>query len=604
MVPIVVVVLVDPLPSLAQEIEREVLATRQIDDLETEGSTLPPMTPEELARLERYIKRKKLASRKPQPSRLRRILQGIKGDEGEDEDDDDDDSGLSGKFELVRSIKIEHLQSLVVFEQTALRTSVAVDYDDAFRSPPIMNTLQQQLGDTKSTAEDFWQRVAVSSKASDASGMSPVAGSLFQIVNQDSKSLLRLLHTSLNGITEEILDDTKMEENLAMWRLLITRAQLELPELKESLTRFLSFLQILDPPNQFPLSAEMSVPDGERGIVSKDFQDLCKQIDDMMQRLQTASSSLTSNMALLDSRRSIAEAQAVTKLTELAFFFIPISFAATLFGMQIEQFENRAPLWTFVITGLGFVSASYLLRLLIRSTWIRNLHEAYNASIKIYADAKRRPVRRGKIPASLFLSWAEYELDGAVRAAFTKTSTFLGRSVPEMLNGIGRSPIFTITSLLVASAAATIAPIVVLWTRPLALGIKIMITIVVLCLVGLVAAVSWRMTDRKSRSGLSRTLRNVSKGFDIVILGLAQFFMNPIRLVLCVLVLVIVLLVVIWTSHLGHGIKIAITTIFVVIIVVAIAFWAVYQILMVVRRTGNNSSSEESSGGSRSLVSD
>jgi Mg2+ and Co2+ transporter CorA len=122
-----------------------------------------------------------------------------------------------------------------------------------------------------------------------------------------------------------------------------------------------------------------------------------------LQRLQTFSMSLTSNITLLDSRRSIAEAQNVTQLTELAFLFIPLTFTATLLGMQIDQFENRVPLSTSIILGVSVTRFSYGVRLMIRSSWFRGIIEWSNESIGIYADHHQQSVQRGYVPTTLFL---------------------------------------------------------------------------------------------------------------------------------------------------------------------------------------------------------
>jgi hypothetical protein len=131
----------------------------------------------------------------------------------------------------------------------------------------------------------------------------------------------------------------------------------------------------------------------------------------MTQMLQRVSTALSSKMALLNSRRSIAEAQSVTKLTELAFFFIPLTFAATLFGMQIEPFEQRAPLYLFTILGVLLTAFSYIVRLTIRRRWLRGLMQAGRESIMSYADRNRQPVQRAYIPNSLVLDWLWHTLN-------------------------------------------------------------------------------------------------------------------------------------------------------------------------------------------------
>lgn len=322
-------------------------------------------------------------------------------------------------------------------------------------------------------------------------------------------------------------------------------------------------------------------------------KDLCQQIDNMTQRLHTASSSLTSNMALLNSRRSIAEAQAVTKLTELAFFFIPLGFAATLFGMQIEQFENRAPLWVFVVIGLSFVTASYLVRLIIRSTWLRDLIHASKTSIKVYADSKRIPVKRGSVPASLFLAWTVHEFNGIATAIFDATWRILTVRLPRMLSKLWELTEFIVTMLLVISVPAA-APIAVLWTRDINHGVKIVITIVILF--GIIVAFGvpyWGYADPDARSALPRVLKRKLKPFLS-----ATSIISVFNVVLCAIVIGIILLAIIWTRPVAPGLKAAVTVFIVLMFILSIISWGIYNLISIARLVNSSSS------GSRSLVSD
>ena len=55
--------------------------------------------------------------------------------------------------------------------------------------------------------------------------------------------------------------------------------------------------------------------------------------------------------SIKESRRSIEEAVAVKKLTQLAFMFIPLSFVTSVFGMNIVEITGTgAKLWTFLAT--------------------------------------------------------------------------------------------------------------------------------------------------------------------------------------------------------------------------------------------------------------
>lgn len=202
---------------------------------------------------------------------------------------------------------------------------------------------------------------------------------------------------SVNSITSSLPTATPPDDQSKSIRQFEPRAA----TIRRAMEKTFTFLQATD--------TEQS------GAASKEWQDISLQIEDLMRKLQAASISLTSNMSLLDSRRSIAEAHSITKLTELAFFFIPLTFAATLFGMQVKQLESRAPLSTFILLGVTLSALSYLVRLALRSTWLRDLRQTSSKSIKAFADRKRQPVQRGDVPTSLFLKWMFHQLKLNVR---------------------------------------------------------------------------------------------------------------------------------------------------------------------------------------------
>ncbi|KAL6704385.1 hypothetical protein ACN47E_008237 [Coniothyrium glycines] len=75
-------------------------------------------------------------------------------------------------------------------------------------------------------------------------------------------------------------------------------------------------------------------------------------------------------MQTVDSRRGIAKAENISKLTKLAFVFIPLSFVASLFSMQIHELERGLFVSAFVLVAFGFVMIAYAIRLSIRSSRI------------------------------------------------------------------------------------------------------------------------------------------------------------------------------------------------------------------------------------------
>ncbi|OBT55571.1 hypothetical protein VE04_05232 [Pseudogymnoascus sp. 24MN13] len=466
----IVILILDPLPVIEEGAERVVEAARVYrpskDDSDSDDSSFDPAEDaEHLSKLVEKLQTQRAS--KKRTTQLQKMLNPIGKDKKQD---DEAASVLSQTYEKVKVKVLDLISVHPVFQQLVPRAHIEVGIDEAFRSAPLLDKLGRQLFNTTSTKDEFCQWLDSMPDPRGGDHHFALITPLYHIIQQDSTNLLSHLHKTLDEINVDMLSDEKMEDRVVMWRQIIARAQLELPQLKRSIATFFTFTQLLDVGGGFD--------------VQNQFKELSTEIDDMIRRLQIASSSLTSNMALLDSRRSIAEAQAVTKLTELAFFFIPLSFTATLFGMQVEQLETRAPIWVFLLLGIGFIALSYLVRLTIRSAWLHRLIKAYKESIAMYAQNKREPLKQGNVPASMFVRWAGHMTTHGLAANFRKIVMWISSSRPGKI-------------IIGASLVSLIAiPLAVIWTRPLAPGIKAAITVVIVLLVVIVVVlnVMWSNT--------------------------------------------------------------------------------------------------------------
>ncbi|KAJ5152925.1 Mg2+ transporter protein CorA-like/Zinc transport protein ZntB [Penicillium canariense] len=281
-----------------------------------------------------------------------------------------------------------------IIEQMAPRKAVEVDLDRIFQEEGSAIDFSTSLTRTKSTRDEFCDALEPDT------GHISLAFPLLQIICRDTFALLKQLRHILDEMDVEIMDDARMEDRLVLWRQIISRAQRELPEFTTSITPFVSFMARIDPDGAYGEGSEHG-PDGKL-----DLKTLLEDIERMTERLRVTSASLTSNMALLDSRRSIDEAHAVTRLTELAFIFIPLSFAASVFGMQIKPFANPVPIWYFFVVAVVATSFSYTMRLVMRSQWLTQMKIDMRADIRKYADKNGKSVQPRSLPVGLILQWA------------------------------------------------------------------------------------------------------------------------------------------------------------------------------------------------------
>ncbi|RSL41210.1 hypothetical protein CEP54_015893 [Fusarium duplospermum] len=86
-------------------------------------------------------------------------------------------------------------------------------------------------------------------------------------------------------------------------------------------------------------------------------------------RVETTFEALMSTLSILESQRAITQAETISKLTHLAFFFIPLSFVATVFGMEVVEFQDELTwrLWLGISVG---ITASTYLTLYASEAWL------------------------------------------------------------------------------------------------------------------------------------------------------------------------------------------------------------------------------------------
>jgi hypothetical protein len=188
---------------------------------------------------------------------------------------------------------------------------------------------------------------------------SPVI-TLLKIIENDTRALFRSLEWTLEDISHESQDDFLVARRLSEWRKLMNNFEIEIPAIARRLKHFADFV--------FRPNGEQDYP----GEVSRIIEAVDLDIAKAKSRLADAYAGLRADMQFTESRRSITEAQTVTRLTELAFVFVPLSFCASLFSMSIKELENDVPVWIFVVTALATIALAYAVRLFVGSELLVN----------------------------------------------------------------------------------------------------------------------------------------------------------------------------------------------------------------------------------------
>jgi Mg2+ and Co2+ transporter CorA len=134
----------------------------------------------------------------------------------------------------------------------------------------------------------------------------------------------------------------------------------------EHLHSFIEARDDLDWPRVSPLSDMLlkAVADRASRSLLKDFGRLLKQAREMSRRFDKGMNLLMNSAMIDESQRAIAQAERVAKLTGLAFFFIPLSFTASVFGMNFREFANNQGntlhIWVWIATSAVVIGVAYL----------------------------------------------------------------------------------------------------------------------------------------------------------------------------------------------------------------------------------------------------
>ncbi|KAL9118148.1 MAG: hypothetical protein Q9187_005311 [Circinaria calcarea] len=321
------------------------------------------------------------------------------------------------------------------------------------RGPPInynllvssdnMHNLEHPLVGTNSTAADLcqWVQHRQHRQLSAQARFGPL-DFLFDIISGDTLELIHLMDLALSEIGHDILDDSVIQQRLLHWRHLIEKFDITLRQLQKSLIQFAGFLT----PTQMAKSSVQ--PNKPTGSVPLNIllQDSLKHLSELQQRTSKSYKSLMANMSIINSKRGIAEAESVTKLTELAFFFIPLTFSASIFSMQVRELNpTRVSVSAFFILAIIITASSYGLRLFIRSASVIRLRKRCLDQVR--SDAELTPGT--PIPTRVFII-----------CLWQRIWIFM-----------------VIASLFIVLPIALLA---VLWTRDINNGYKAMLTVLIL----------------------------------------------------------------------------------------------------------------------------
>jgi hypothetical protein len=314
------------------------------------------------------------------------------------------------------------------------------------------------LKNASSTLAEFEHFLQVPNKGK-VTAFDPLRG-LFLTIHDDTISLVEVIRFSLQRIREDTMDENILQERVTFWRRLLHRLNFSVAGIENQLRALSHFVEDSEI-TSLDSSKRAELPSQRLANETRE------ALRDCVALLDKCSSSLLSEMQIVDSRRSIVEAESISKLTELAFVFIPLSFVASLFSMQIHELDGGVPLYKFVLVAIGFVLVAYAVRLSIRSSRL----------IDYRTDVMHRIRKDSNIQANHAISTQAFVIWSGNALGKTMAKTF-GAHGP-VLSLLGHiAPLILILGII----AAIVSPIVVLWLRNINQGFSAVITVLMLLL--------------------------------------------------------------------------------------------------------------------------
>lgn len=88
---------------------------------------------------------------------------------------------------------------------------------------------------------------------------------------------------------------------------------------------------------------------------------LIERCSELLRQCESNSETLTDTIKVIEARKSLNQTQQIDRLTRLALLFVPLSFIASIFGMNVDSFKNDPPIWVFVAIALPITTVTFLL---------------------------------------------------------------------------------------------------------------------------------------------------------------------------------------------------------------------------------------------------
>ncbi|RYP92815.1 hypothetical protein DL770_001095 [Monosporascus sp. CRB-9-2] len=144
---------------------------------------------------------------------------------------------------------------------------------------------------------------------------------IFEYVVDETLLVLSPLFRALSDVQSHLSDDERVQRHLHSFQKFLNEWTQQCFEISASLSYMRDKVDLSKAPD---------------ALLTKD-RHLQSLIKSAIPRIEGLHQALMSSMSIIDSKEAIREAKAVGKLTQLAFFFIPLTLIAGIFGMNVVK---------------------------------------------------------------------------------------------------------------------------------------------------------------------------------------------------------------------------------------------------------------------------
>jgi len=174
---------------------------------------------------------------------------------------------------------------------------------------------------------------------------------LFRFAASSENQLLNLMDSCVGNVTSytALNDEDPSLENLRYYQNILEAHLEHLSETMEIIR--------LRGCSRWPRAAEdhaqFARVEASADWLLRDYKHLHKRALAISQRCDRGMGVIMNDMNLAESRRAIAQAGGVKRLTFIAFVYIPLSFTTSFFGMNIRQLGSGVtPIWVWVASSV------------------------------------------------------------------------------------------------------------------------------------------------------------------------------------------------------------------------------------------------------------